>query len=384
MTDTKGHPMTITVSTDGSALANPHGPMGWAWTDHETPSGDGHAHAGDHDAGGATNGTNQIGELCAVLEALRAHPGDEPLVIETDSQYAINCSTTWVRGWKRKGWRNSQGRPVKNVPLIKAIDAVISQRRGSVRFRWIKGHAGNAGNEKVDDLARTYAGDCRDGVRDGYLPREGWQSLMASDYAKGLDVPSDARLLLDDAITDEDYHLGRGENTDTGEKTDTGETPVVSTIPNHAPPSSADVMGDSPRTAGADFSPKPPKTGVGRHNTSDDDRGENRDAPTVASDASAGTAAATPAGDATGGVDAEICLADAATEDVRTSPSRPVAAGRRPAGLTVSGTLRFSPPPSSSPSFDGRPRRIRGVLRIEGLVGADGRLTLDEAPFDIA
>ena len=70
--------------------------MGWAWADHEQNAGGkpGHKHD-DHgyDAGGATNGTNQIGELCAVLEALRAHPGPEPLLIESDSQYAINCST---------------------------------------------------------------------------------------------------------------------------------------------------------------------------------------------------------------------------------------------------------------------------------------------------
>ena len=187
--------MTITVSTDGSALGNPNGPMGWAWADHElnmAHSG-GHEHGGDCDAGGATNGTNQIGELCAVLEALRAHPGAEPLVIETDSQYAINCSTKWVHGWKKNGWKNSQKKPVKNAALIRAIDAELSRRAGSVKFVWVKGHAGNAGNEKVDDLARTYAGDCRSGVQEGYLPKEGWQSLLASEYAKGTDVPEDAQ-----------------------------------------------------------------------------------------------------------------------------------------------------------------------------------------------
>ena len=164
--------MTITVSTDGSALGNPNGPMGWAWADHEPAAGGrpGHEHAGDCDAGGATNGTNQIGELCAVLEALRAHPGSEDLVIETDSQYAINCSTKWVQGWKRNGWKNSQKKPVKNADLIRAIDNEIAHRAGSVRFVWVKGHAGNAGNEKVDELARTYAGDCRSHVREGYLP----------------------------------------------------------------------------------------------------------------------------------------------------------------------------------------------------------------------
>ncbi|WP_314687777.1 ribonuclease H [uncultured Bifidobacterium sp.] len=369
--------MTMTVSTDGSALANPHGPMGWAWTDHETPSGRGHAHPGDHDAGGATNGTNQIGELCAVLEALRAHPGDEPLVIETDSQYAINCSTTWVRGWKRKGWRNSQGRPVKNAPLIKAIDAAIARRPGSVRFRWVKGHAGNAGNEKVDDLARTYAGDCRDGVRDGYLPREGWQSLMASDYAKGLDVPSDARLLLDGSITDEDYHLGRGENADADDK-------LVVTTPNHTDPSSSPAdMTDSPGIAGADSPLASWETGPEPRDVPDDDRNAGRH-PHVASDASADVDAVMPARGGAGAADAEAARTDAMVQDPDSAGSHPVTADRHPGGLTVSGTLRFSPPPSSSPSFDGRPRRIRGVLRIEGLVGTDGRLALDETPFDIA
>ena len=211
--------MTITVSTDGSALGNPNGPMGWAWADHTPHAGGqpGHEHPGDCDAGGATNGTNQIGELCAVLEALRAHPGSEPLVIETDSQYAINCSTKWVHGWKRNGWKNSQKKPVKNAALIKAIDAELSKRAGSVKFVWVKGHAGNAGNEKVDELARTYAADCRSKARDGYLPKEGWQSLMSSEYADGLDVPGDAQMLLDGAISDADYHLGRGSQDDDGE-----------------------------------------------------------------------------------------------------------------------------------------------------------------------
>ena len=118
--------MTITVSTDGSALGNPNGPMGWAWADHSSQGE--HAHTGDCDAGGATNGTNQIGELCAVLMALRAHPGSEPLVIETDSQYAINCATKWVHGWKKNGWKNSKKEPVKTAAVIKAIDAELRAR----------------------------------------------------------------------------------------------------------------------------------------------------------------------------------------------------------------------------------------------------------------
>ena len=137
-------------------------------------------------------------------------------MIETDSQYAINCSTTWVHGWKKNGWKNSQKKPVKNADLIRAIDTEISKRPGSVKFVWVKGHAGNAGNEKVDELARTYAGDCRSKVREGYLPLEGWQSLLASEYAQGIDVPDDAQMLLDGKITSDEYHIGRGQGESAG------------------------------------------------------------------------------------------------------------------------------------------------------------------------
>ncbi|RFT41838.1 ribonuclease HI, partial [Bifidobacteriaceae bacterium N170] len=206
----KGFTM-IVVSTDGSALGNPNGSMGWAWADHidEAGSAHEHNHTGNADAGGATNGTNQIGELCAVLEALRAHPGSEPLTIESDSQYAINCATTWIHGWKKNGWKNSKKEPVKNAELIRAIDEEICKRKGSVKFVWVKGHAGNAGNEKVDELARTYAEDCRSKLKDGYLPLEGWKSLISSSYSDGVDVPQDAKMLLDGKISSSEYHIGR-------------------------------------------------------------------------------------------------------------------------------------------------------------------------------
>lgn len=133
----------IIVSTDGSCLRNPGGAIGWAWVNHE----------GNANSGGEISGTNQIAELRAVLEAVRAHPGAEPLFIESDSLYAIKCSSEWVNSWRNNGWRTSTGGPVKNVELIKDIDGAISGRPGPVRFRWVRGHVGNYFNEKADALA---------------------------------------------------------------------------------------------------------------------------------------------------------------------------------------------------------------------------------------
>ncbi|MGW4477864.1 ribonuclease H family protein [Rhodococcus triatomae] len=133
----------IIVSTDGSCLRNPGGAIGWAWVNHHGPS----------RSGGERSGTNQIAELRALLEAILAHPGDEPLLIESDSQYAIKCASEWVTGWKKKGWRTSSGDPVKNLDLIRDIDAALAARSGPVRFRWVRGHVGNHYNEEADRLA---------------------------------------------------------------------------------------------------------------------------------------------------------------------------------------------------------------------------------------
>lgn len=183
---------TVTVSTDGSALNNPNGPMGWGWVEHtkENPQGVTTSISGrSSDCGGASNGTNQIGELTAVLQCLREHPGNYPLVIETDSQYAINCATKWIYGWKKNGWKNSKKEPVKNVELIRAIDAELNARACKVDFVWVKGHAGNFYNEMVDDLARGFAQRAGAHEIDGYMPEEGWQVLINGPYSQGLVVP---------------------------------------------------------------------------------------------------------------------------------------------------------------------------------------------------
>lgn len=372
--------MTITVSTDGSALGNPNGPMGWAWADHTPHAGGqpGHEHPGDCDAGGATNGTNQIGELCAVLEALRTHPGSEPLVIETDSQYAINCATKWVHGWKRNGWKNSQKKPVKNAALIKAIDAELSKRAGSVKFVWVKGHAGNAGNEKVDELARTYAADCRSKARDGYLPKEGWQSLMSSEYADGLDVPGDAQMLLDGAISDADYHLGRGSQDDDGESRH---------ATNHdRRPSLAEMLTEPEGVPDYPFAENTDDTiNTATTDTATTDSSPEADEATAATARTADDATRTIVGDANRTANESPQTAGhGATPDPSPTPTSGGTAARRSrSGLTVSGTLRFSPPPASSPTYNGSPRFIRGVIEVEGYVQGDGTLTLDGAVFQV-
>ncbi|QTX03803.1 RNase H family protein [Agromyces archimandritae] len=137
--------MTITAAADGSALGNP-GPAGWAW----------YVDEGTWAAGGWRHGTNNIGELTAVLELFRATAHrDEDLVILCDSQYVINSVTKWMPGWKRKGWRKADGKPVMNVEILKQLDEAIQGRR--YRFEWIRGHTGHPLNEAADERARGAA-----------------------------------------------------------------------------------------------------------------------------------------------------------------------------------------------------------------------------------
>jgi ribonuclease HI len=147
----------ITVSTDGSCLRNPGGAIGWAWANHD----------GTHASGAVAAGTNQIAELMAVLEAITAHPGDEPLCIEADSQYAIKCASLWVHSWRRKGWRTASGSPVQNLELVQGIERAIAARPGPVTFVWVRGHQGDRFNERADELAGIAARAMRDGT---YVP----------------------------------------------------------------------------------------------------------------------------------------------------------------------------------------------------------------------
>lgn len=141
----------ITAAADGSSLSNP-GPAGWAWYIDD-----------EHWAsGGWPHGTNNMGELMAVLDLLRQTASSpEPLHIICDSQYVINSITKWMPGWKRRGWKKGDGKPVLNVELMQQLDAAMRGRK--VTFEWVKGHAGHPLNEAADtrarDAATAYAND---------------------------------------------------------------------------------------------------------------------------------------------------------------------------------------------------------------------------------
>lgn len=145
----------ITAAADGSSLDNP-GPAGWAWYIDDDRWG----------AGGWPRGTNNMGELMAVLDLLRstaaAGHADEPLTVMCDSQYAINCCTKWIPGWKKRGWKKRDGKPVLNRDLLEQLDEQLTGRE--VTFEWIKGHAGHRMNEAADQRARAAATAYRDGT----------------------------------------------------------------------------------------------------------------------------------------------------------------------------------------------------------------------------
>ena len=149
----------IIAAADGSALGNP-GPAGWAWYIDD-----------DHWAsGGWAHGTNNMGELKAVLdlfEATASRP-EAKLRVYCDSQYVINSLTKWMPGWKKKGWKKSDGKPVLNRDLLEALDQALTGR--DYEFIWVKGHAGHELNEKADSLANGAARAYREGHEPAHGP----------------------------------------------------------------------------------------------------------------------------------------------------------------------------------------------------------------------
>ncbi len=133
----------VDIWTDGACKGNP-GPGGWGaylrWGDVEKEL-----------FGGERVTTNNRMELTAVIEGLRALTRSVPVTLHVDSQYVMQGVTSWMPGWKRNGWLTKDRKPVKNQELWQALDAELAGHQ--VRWVWVKGHAGDPGNEKADELA---------------------------------------------------------------------------------------------------------------------------------------------------------------------------------------------------------------------------------------
>lgn len=133
--------MATTVYTDGACLGNP-GPGGWAWAVPDGP----------YAAGPDPATTNQRMEIRAALEAVQTLDG--PLEVVSDSTYVVNCfRDRWWEGWLRRGWVNSQKKPVANRDLWEPLIDAYRANPTRVRFRWVKGHATDPYNDLVDRLA---------------------------------------------------------------------------------------------------------------------------------------------------------------------------------------------------------------------------------------
>lgn len=138
------------VYTDGACTGNP-GPGGWGTVVYFT---DGSV----HEIGGATaQTTNNRMELLAAIEALillQRSGQTQPITLYTDSEYVKNGITKWIKGWKKKGWKTSQGKAVLNQDLWEKLDAVNSPL---VTWQYVRGHSGNQGNERCDQIATAFA-----------------------------------------------------------------------------------------------------------------------------------------------------------------------------------------------------------------------------------
>ncbi|MNR71513.1 Ribonuclease HI [compost metagenome] len=111
--------------------------------------------------GGALGTTNNKMELTAAIETLRRVPEGSVIEVHTDSKYVIQGLTEWMPGWKRKNWRTAGGDAVKNVELWKELDALYAKRK--VTMTWVRGHNGDPGNERADELANQGAAQALQG-----------------------------------------------------------------------------------------------------------------------------------------------------------------------------------------------------------------------------
>ena len=134
----------VVIYTDGACSGNP-GPGGWGvvlrWNGTQKEL-----------HGGEPQNTNNRMELMAAIQALEALNRPSRVQLHTDSTYLLNGITKWIAGWERNGWRTSAKRPVKNEDLWRRL--IAAKNGHEVSWLWVKGHAGEEGNERADALAR--------------------------------------------------------------------------------------------------------------------------------------------------------------------------------------------------------------------------------------
>jgi ribonuclease HI len=133
----------VQIYTDGACKGNP-GPGGWGalliYGEHRKEL-----------CGGEKLTTNNRMEMTAVIEALAALKGPSEVVLHTDSTYVMKGMTEWIHAWIKRGWKTADKKPVKNADLWQLLQAQV--QRHKVQWRWVKGHAGDPGNERADQLA---------------------------------------------------------------------------------------------------------------------------------------------------------------------------------------------------------------------------------------
>ncbi len=165
-------PVIKSIYTDGACSGNP-GPGGWGTVIYFT-------NGASHELGGAapesTNNRMEMQAAIAGLEFLLSAGQSEPITLYTDSEYVKNGITKWIKGWRKKGWKTSTGKPVLNQDLWETLDTLnyqAAQQLGTpVQWLYVRGHSGDVGNERCDEIARAFSLGRRISLKQGVKERQ--------------------------------------------------------------------------------------------------------------------------------------------------------------------------------------------------------------------